>query len=102
MKLRLILKSFDSKSLRKASNQINELCLGLECEITGIIALPTRIKKYCVLRSPHIDKDSRETFELRVHKHFMDIQFNNSSILDQLLNIEIPAGVICSFQTLEN
>ena len=94
MKLRLILKSFDSKSLRKISNEINELCSTLECEITGIVALPTRIKKYCVLRSPHIDKDSREHFEVRVHKRVLEIHYDSEvPIFDLLTEIDLAPGV---------
>ncbi len=101
MKLRIILKSFEALALRKVSSQIHNLCLELDCKVSGVVALPIRIKKYCVLRSPHIDKDSRETFELRIHKHFIDISSENDSIIEDLYKIEVPAGVLCSFQELK-
>jgi small subunit ribosomal protein S10 len=100
MKLRFILKSFESSTLRKVSTEISNLCLELNCKVAGVVALPIRIKKYCVLRSPHIDKDSREAFELRVHKHFIDITTEDPSVLDNLLKIEVPSGVLCSIQVL--
>jgi small subunit ribosomal protein S10 len=102
MKLRFVLKSFESKGLIKVSAELRSLCESLDCKVAGVVALPIRIKKYCVLRSPHIDKDSREAFELRVHKHFIDIVLENSQVLDQLLKLEVPAGVLCSLQVLEN
>lgn len=101
MKLRFILKSFESQNLRKVSSELHNLCLSLNCKVAGVVALPIRIKKYCVLRSPHIDKDSREAFELRIHKHFIDVTAENPSILDELIKIEVPSGVLCSIQVLE-
>ena len=101
MKLRFILKSFDSKLLSQVSSKLYNLSLNLGCQVSGIVALPTRIKKYCVLRSPHLDKDSREAFEIRISKHFLDIQIISPFLLDQLLHIEVPAGVLCSLQILE-
>lgn len=101
MKLRFILKAFDSKLLKQVSTNLHNLSLELGCNVNGIVALPTRIKKYCVLRSPHIDKDSREAFEIRISKHFVDIEVNSPFLLDRLLLIEVPAGVLCSLKVLE-
>jgi small subunit ribosomal protein S10 len=56
---------------------------------------------FCVLRSPHVDKDSREHFEVRLHKRFIDINTNSPSILDLLLKAELPAGVSCSLKILQ-
>jgi small subunit ribosomal protein S10 len=60
-----------------------------------------KIKRFCVLRSPHVDKDSREHFELRLYKRFIDLN-TTSSNLDLLLKTELPAGVSCSLKILEN
>ena len=64
--------------------------------------LPTKIKKFCVLRSPHIDKDSREHFEIRIYKRFIDITTTSPAILDLLLKTELPSGVSCSLKILES
>jgi ribosomal protein S10 len=61
-----------------------------ECEVSGLVALPIKIKRFCVLRSPHVDKDSREHFEIRLYKRFIDIKTESASILDFLLKTELP------------
>lgn len=102
MKFRLFLRSFDNDLIQLASQELRENLAKTDCEVTGIIALPLKIKRFCVLRSPHIDKDSREHFELRLYKRFMDISTNSLAILDSLLKTELPAGVACSLKLLEN
>ena len=69
--------------------------------LNGLVALPTKIKRFCVLRSPHIDKDSREHFELRIYKNFIDITTESPSIIDLLLKTEVPAGVSCNLKVLK-
>ena len=64
------------------------------------MSLPTKIKRFCVLRSPHVDKDSREHFELRIYKKFVDITTESATILDSLLKTELPAGVSCSLKII--
>ena len=68
----------------------------------NFVGLPTIKKKYCLLRSPHTDKDSREHFELRLYKRFIDLNTTSPSILDLLLKTELPAGVSCSLKILES
>jgi small subunit ribosomal protein S10 len=102
MKFRIFLRSFDNDLINLASQELKETLSKSNCEISGIVALPLKIKRFCVLRSPHIDKDSREHFELRLYKRFMDISTNSLAILDSLLKIELPAGVSCSLKVLEN
>jgi small subunit ribosomal protein S10 len=101
MKFRIFLRSFDNDLINLASQELREILLKTDCEISGIISLPLKIKRFCVLRSPHIDKDSREHFELRLYKRFVDITINSLSILDLLLKTELPAGVSCSLKILE-
>jgi len=86
MKFRILLKSFDNDLINLASQQLRSVLLKTECNITGVVALPTKIKRFCVLRSPHVDKDSREHFELRLYKIFNEHEipagnsvFNNKS-----------------------
>ena len=100
MKFRLFLKSFNNDFIQLASKQLRQTLLKTECKLTGAISMPTKIKKFCVLRSPHIDKDSREHFEIRVYKRFIDLETSNPQILDLLLKTELPAGIACSLQIL--
>jgi small subunit ribosomal protein S10 len=102
MKFRILLKSFDNDLINVASQQLRLTLLKTECNLKGVVALPTKIKRFCVLRSPHVDKDSREHFELRLYKRFIDLNTTSPSILDLLLKTELPAGVSCSLKILEN
>lgn len=102
MKFRILLRSFNNDLINLASDQLRGALLTTDCKVSGVISLPTRIKRFCVLRSPHVDKDSREHFELRISKKFIDINTNSPSILDLLLRTELPSGVSCSLKVLEN
>ena len=102
MKFRSLLRSFDKELINTASQQLRTTLLNTECKVTGAISLPTRIKRFCVLRSPHVDKDSREHFEVRLYKRFIDITTNSPSVLDLLLKTELPSGVSCSLKVVEN
>ena len=73
MKFRIFLRSFDNDLINLASKDLSLTLSKTDCDITGIISLPVKIKRFCVLRSPHVDKDSREHFEIRLYKRFMDI-----------------------------
>jgi len=101
MKFRILLKSFDNDLINLASEQLRSTLLKTECELKGVVSLPIKIKRFCVLRSPHIDKDSREHFELRLYKRFIDLDANSPLILDALLKTELPAGINCSLKILE-
>jgi small subunit ribosomal protein S10 len=61
--------------------------------VAGPVPLPTRIKKFCVIRSPHVDKDSREQFEIRTHKRLIDVLEPSSKTIDALTKLNLPAGV---------
>lgn len=102
MKFRIFLRSFDNELIQLASQKIHSTLLNTECKMTGTISLPTRIKRFCVLRSPHVNKDSREHFEVRLSKRFIDIETNSPLILDLLLKTELPAGILCSLKVLES
>ena len=101
MKFRIFLRSFDNDLINLASQELKQTISKTDCQMTGIVALPLKIKRFCVLRSPHIDKDSREHFELRLYKRFLDITTSSISNLDFLLKTELPAGVSCSLKILE-
>jgi small subunit ribosomal protein S10 len=100
MKFRILLKSFDNDLIELASQQLRSTLVKTECTLNGVVSLPTKIKRFCVLRSPHIDKDSREHFEIRLYKRFIDVTLLSPSILDLLLKTELPAGVSCSLKII--
>jgi small subunit ribosomal protein S10 len=102
MKFRIFLRSFDNDLINLASQDLRSTLLRTDCKVTGIVSLPIRIKRFCVLRSPHVDKDSREHFELRLYKKFIDISTNSPTVLDLLLKTELASGVSCSLKVLEN
>jgi small subunit ribosomal protein S10 len=101
MKFRILLKSFNNDLIHQASEQIHSTLIKTECTLNGLVALPTKIKRFCVLRSPHIDKDSREHFELRLYKKFLDAKTHSLSLFDSLLKVELPSGVSCSLKILD-
>jgi small subunit ribosomal protein S10 len=101
MKFRLFFKSFDNELIKLTSRQFYSTLENTNCQVKGMVALPTKIKKFCVLRSPHVDKDSREHFEIRLYKRFIDLQLDNPTVLNSLLQTSFPAGVFCSLKILE-
>ena len=92
-KVRLRIRAYDHRILDKSVKQIIEVAQKQGGEIIGPIPLPTEIKKYTVNRSPFVDKNSREQFEIRVHKRVVDILNPNQKIIEALNNINLPAGV---------
>ena len=101
-KIRVRLESFNAECLVSSCNKIIDTLSNTSLNSIGMVALPTTKRIYCVLRSPHVDKDSREHFEIRIHKRFIDINTTSPSILDLLLKTELPAGVSCSLKVLQN
>lgn len=92
-KIRIKLKSYETSALNQSCEKIIETTSRTESLSMGPIPLPTRRKIYCVLRSPHVNKDSREHFETRVHKRVIDIYDPSSKTIDSLLKLDLPAGV---------
>jgi small subunit ribosomal protein S10 len=94
-KIRIALHSFDFKILNEACESIINFILVNEepKNISGPIYLPTQRRIYCVLRSPHVDKDSREQFEIRRYKRIIDIYPKSTQAFDTFLKIEVPPGV---------
>lgn len=94
-KIRVKLESFNHQLLNLSCSQIINIIQKIEVKKFGVITLPTDKRIYCVLRSPHVDKDSREHFEIRVHKRILDIYYDsNINILDILTNSDLPPGVL--------
>ena len=92
-KLRIALKGYESNLLNDSCEQILTVSKNGNTRAVGPIPLPTKRRIYCVLRSPHVNKDSREHFEIRVHKRIMDIYPQNINQAQSIININLPSGV---------
>ena len=97
-RIRIILKAYEHRLLDQSAVQIVEAAERTGAAVVGPVPLPTRIKRFCVIRSPHIDKDSREHFEIRTHKRLVDIVDPNSKTVDALTRLQMPAGVDISIK----
>ncbi len=92
-KIRIKLKTYNSKLLNTSCKNIINTIDRTDAKIIGPIPMPTRRKIYCVLRSPHVDKDSREHFEIRIYSKIIDIYQPSSKTVDALMQLNITAGV---------
>ena len=92
-KIRIRLKAYDHKLLDQSVSDIVDTATKTGAKVVGPIPLPTRISKYTVLRSPHIDKKSREQFEIRTHKRLMDIMEPTQQTVDALMKLDLSPGV---------
>lgn len=91
--IRIRLKAFDHRVLDQSTGEIVQTANRTGAQVRGPIPLPTRIEKYTVLRSPHIDKKSREQFEIRTHKRLLDIIDPTPQTVDALMKLDLAAGV---------
>ena len=92
-KIRIRLRSYDHKLLDKSVQEIVETARSTGARVAGPIPLPTEINKYCVLRSPNIDKKSREQFEIRTYKRLLDILEPTQQTMDAISKLDLAAGV---------
>lgn len=92
-KIRIRLKAYDSKLLDQSAGEIVETAKRTGAKVAGPIPLPTRTHKFTVLRSVHVDKKSREQFEMRIHKRLLDILEPTQQTLDALMKLDLSAGV---------
>jgi len=92
-KIRIRLKSYDHRVLDQSAEQIVETAERTGAQVVGPVPLPTKIEKFTVMRSPFIDKDSREQFEIRTHKRLIDVIDPGSKTIDTLMRLNLPAGV---------
>ena len=92
-KIRIRLKAYDYKLLDQSAGEIVETAKRTGAKVVGPIPLPTRINKFTVLRSMHVDKKSREQFEIRTHKRLLDILEPTQQTLDALMKLDLSAGV---------
>jgi len=92
-KIRIKLKGYDHKILDQSVEQIVAAVERTGAVVSGPVPLPTHVKKFSVIRSPFIDKDSQEQFEIRTHKRLIDIVETTSKTIDALANLNLPSGV---------
>jgi len=92
-KIRIILKAYDHRILDLWAGQIVEAAERTGAQVAGPVPMPTTIKRFCVIRSPHVYKDSREHFELRTHNRLIDILNPSPKTIDSLTRLNVPAGV---------
>lgn len=92
-KIRIRMEAYDHRALDTSAKEIVEQARRTNARVSGPVPLPTRIERYTVLRSPHIDKKSREQFEMRTHKRLIDIHEANARTVEALNRLVVPAGV---------
>ena len=92
-RIRIRLKAYDHEVIDESARKIVETVMRTQAKVKGPIPLPTNIHRYCVIRGPHVDKDSREHFEMRIHKRLIDILEPTSKTVDSLMRLDLPAGV---------
>jgi small subunit ribosomal protein S10 len=92
-KIRIRLKAYESAVLNQSCEKILDTATRTSSLTMGPVPMPTKRKVYCVLRSPHVDKDAREHFEIRIHKRIIDIYEPSSQTIDSLMKLELPSGV---------
>ncbi|MEW5703063.1 MAG: 30S ribosomal protein S10 [Pseudomonadota bacterium] len=91
--IRISLKAYDHRLLDQSTSEIVSTARRTGASIRGPIPLPTKIEKFTVLRSPHVDKKSREQFEIRTHKRILDIVEPTTQTVDALMKLDLPAGI---------
>lgn len=98
-KIRIRLKAYDHYALDKSTKEIAQTVLRTGARLVGPIPLPTKRTVYTVLRSPHVDKKSREQFETRIHKRLIEIYESTPATVDALMKLDLPAGVDVEIKT---
>ena len=91
--IRIRLRAFDHRLLDQSTREIVDTAKRTGAQVAGPIPLPTRVSKYTVNRSPHVDKKSRDQFEIRTHQRLMDIVDPTDKTVDALMKLDLPAGV---------
>ncbi|HZL21427.1 MAG TPA: 30S ribosomal protein S10 [Polyangia bacterium] len=98
-KIRIRLKAYDHRLLDQSTGEIVDTAKRTGASVAGPVPLPTKINKFTVLRSPHVDKKSREQFEIRTHKRLLDILDPTQQTLDALMKLDLSAGVDVEIKT---
>ena len=100
-KIRIRLKAYDHAILDQSAERIVDTAKRTGAFVSGPVPLPTEINRVCVLRSPHVDKKSREAFEIRTHKRLIDILEPTQQTVDALMKLDLPAGVDVEIKAFE-
>ena len=100
-KIRIKLRSFWVPQIEEATKLIVDAARSTETKMMGPIPIPTKRRVYCVLRSPHVNKDSREHFEIRTHQRLIELENPNADTIDSLMQLDIPAGVDVEVKLLQ-
>lgn len=98
-KIRVRLKSYDHRVIDETCKKILETALSTGAQVVGPVPLPTHIKSFTVLTSPHVDKNAQEHYEIRTHKRVIDIVNPTNKTIDSLMHLELPAGVSIQIKT---
>lgn len=98
--IRIRLKAFDAAVLDKSAIEIVETAKRTGAQVRGPVPLPTHIERFCVLRSPHVDKKSREHFEMRTHKRLLEIVEPTTQTIDALMKLDLASGVDVELEQL--
>ena len=91
--IRIKLKAYDNYVVDESARKIAETVIKTQAKVKGPIPLPTKIHRYCVIRSPHVDKKSREQFQTKIHKRVVDILNSTPKTVEALMKLDLPAGV---------
>jgi len=92
-KIRIRLKAYDHEVIDQSTKKIVETVVRTQAKVRGPVPLPTETHRFCVIRSPHKDKDSREHFEMKIHKRLLDIVEPTPKTVDSLQRLDLPAGI---------
>jgi len=92
-RIRVKLKAYDHRLIDKSASEIVDTAKRTGADVSGPVPLPVKINRYTVLRSPHVNKKSREQFEIRTHKRLIDILKPTPDTIDSLMKLDLPAGV---------
>jgi small subunit ribosomal protein S10 len=93
MKIRLQIKAYDYKLMNQVCDKICSIVTLTNATLKGPVPMPTRRRIFCVLRSPHVNKDAREHFEIKTYKRLIDIQNSSLQTIDSLKQLNLPAGI---------
>lgn len=98
--VRIRLRAYDHRILDQSASKIADTARRTGARVAGPIPLPTRVRRFCVIRGPHIDKESMEHFELRTHNRILDIKEPTNKTVDALMRLDLPSGVDIEIKTL--
>lgn len=98
--VRIRIRAYDHRILDRSSEKIADTARRTGARIAGPVPLPTKLRRFCVIRGPHIDKESMEHFELRIHNRLIDIHESTNKTIDALMRLDLPSGVDIEIKTV--